>query len=285
MKNGSFFVPREQINAFCNPAAMNAEEGLYLYWQTDPAVARRILPPQLELLDPAHPLAYCYVVNIREPTFAPWYLEAGIGLMARFGDMPGLYFCNLQLTGPGAQMGMLTGRVSGLPKKLCERIVVERNGDWAHALVEAKGRRIFDVEIEIGEYNIPEMRESMGDVKPGGRTSGGCFLFTYEQERAADGHVVFPKMTLMNYDSYTVHETYESATITSLQMEPSLDDPWAELAVVQLLGAVYSRNDNVVNAVVPLAEYRGDEADELFSYLFSGQWDRSTILADHQRYP
>ena len=57
MKNGSFFVPREQINAFCNPAAMNAEEGLYLYWQTDPAVARRILPPQLELLDPAHPLA------------------------------------------------------------------------------------------------------------------------------------------------------------------------------------------------------------------------------------
>lgn len=32
MKNGSYFVPREQLAPFMNPGAMNNEEGLYLNW-------------------------------------------------------------------------------------------------------------------------------------------------------------------------------------------------------------------------------------------------------------
>jgi hypothetical protein len=51
MKNGSYFIPREQIHTFMNPGAMNNEEGLYIYWETDPAAARRVLPPQLDLID------------------------------------------------------------------------------------------------------------------------------------------------------------------------------------------------------------------------------------------
>jgi hypothetical protein len=35
-----------------------------------------VLPPQLTLLDPEHPPATVYVVNIREPTFTSWYMEA-----------------------------------------------------------------------------------------------------------------------------------------------------------------------------------------------------------------
>ena len=30
MKNGSFFIPREQIYPFFNPVEMNNEEGLYI---------------------------------------------------------------------------------------------------------------------------------------------------------------------------------------------------------------------------------------------------------------
>lgn len=43
MKNGSFFIPREQIFPFFNPGAMNNEEGIYLCWETAPDVARRVL--------------------------------------------------------------------------------------------------------------------------------------------------------------------------------------------------------------------------------------------------
>ncbi len=285
MKNGSFFIPREQILPFFNPGEMNNEEGLYLCWETDPGVARRVLPPPLELFNPEHPVVMSYVVNIREPTFGPWYMEGGIMLLCNYRDTGGAYFLNLQLSGPGAQMGMCGGReFSGLPKKLCERIVVERSDDWARALIEAKGQCIFDVEVELGAYNELVTQQIYKDAGPGRQARGSCMLFQYEGGRAADGHMIFPKMYLVNYDSVTHYQSWEPACIKSINMEPSQDDPWAELTVVRPLGAAYSINSNRDVTISRLAQFNGEQADKLISYLFSGRWDRSTICAGHQRY-
>ena len=279
MKNGSYFVEREKLNAFNKGGAMNEEEGLYIYWKTDPAVARNILPKQLELADPEHPMVYSYFVNIREPTFAPWYMEAGIGIFCRYKEQGGLYFCSLQLSGPGAQMGMFLGRESsGLPKKMCEKIVVERNDDIAHAAVVAKGRRIFEAEIEIGGYIDPMIEAIAPKLSPGSRGEGYCFNFKYNIGGES------PKAALIGYDSPTDYRTYELASIKSISMEPSLDDPWSELAVVKPLLAAYSINSNWLRGVHMLATFEGSEADDLFSYLFTGRYDRSTICTGHQRY-
>lgn len=194
---------------------MNEEEGLYIFWETDPKVARQVLPPQLELIDPEHPQVYSYIVNIREPTFAPWYMEAGIGILgARFKEHTGIYFCNLQLSGPGAQMGLLSGReMSGLPKKMCEKIVVERNDDIAHVVVEAKGRRIFEAEIEIGSYNEPMMEAGFTDLVPGASADGYCFLFKYDICSGKDDNVILQNATLLGYDSVTDYRSWEAASI------------------------------------------------------------------------
>jgi acetoacetate decarboxylase len=81
-------------------------------------------------------------------------MEGGICLFQRYGETVGVYFLNLQVCGPGAQMGMCSGReLSDLPKKMCERILVERTHDCACTVIESKGRRIFNVEIEMGAYN------------------------------------------------------------------------------------------------------------------------------------
>jgi acetoacetate decarboxylase len=284
MKNGSFFIPREQMHPFFNPGEMNNEEGVYLCWETDPAVARRILPPPLELFNPEHPVVMVYVVNIREPTFGPWYMEGGMMLLCSYRDTAGAYFLNLQLSGPGALTGMCSGReFSGLPKKVCEAIVVERTDDCARAFIEAKGKRIFEVDVEIGAYNDPLAAQIYRNAGPGKQARGSCLLFQYEGGKAPDGHVTFPKMSLVNYDSATEYRTWEPAAIKSLKMEPSLDDPWAELVVVTPLGAAYSINSNRDVRTSLLAQFKGDEADNLISYLFSGRWDRSTISAG-QRY-
>ena len=283
-QNGSYFVPRERIYSFFNASAMNNEEGLYIYWETDPAVARRVLPPMFKLTDPRHPVAVAYVVNIREPTFAPWYMEGGLYLLCQYRETMGVYFLNLQLSGPGAQMALASGReFSGLPKKVCERIVVERNGGSAHAFIEAKGKRIFDAQVEVGAYNDPEL-EKWNLPKAAGQQRGSSFLFQYKFGHAADGHMTFPSMSLMNYDSVTDYQTWEPARIDSITMEPSLDDPWAEIAVVKPLGAGYSINSNRLASVSPIAEFEGKEADALIPYLFSGRWDHSTITTGHQRY-
>ncbi len=285
MNDGSFFIPREQIYPFLNPGNMNNEEGLYLCWETDPAVARRILPPQLELSSPEHPVVMAYIVNIREPTFAPWYMEGALMLSCRYGATEGVTILNLQLSGPGAPMAMFSGReISGLPKKLCERIVVERTDDYARAIIEAKGRRILDVEVELGTYNDPRAAQLYSDNRPGHRVRGSCLLFQYEVGAAPEGHMTFPKMNLVNYESATDYKTWESGSIKSIKMESSLDDPWAELSVVKPLGAAYSINSTCDVTVSPLAQFDSDEADNLISYLFSGRWDRSMICAGHQRY-
>ena len=286
MKNGSYFIEREKLNAFMKGAAMNEEEGLYIFWETDPKVARQILPPQLELIDPEHPQVYSYFVNIREPTFAPWYMEAGIGILgARYKEHTGLYFCNLQLSGPGAQMGLLSGReMSGLPKKMCEKIVVERNDDIAHAVVEAKGRRIFEAEIEIGSYNEPMMEAGFAELIPGASADGYCFLFKYDIGSGKDDNVILQNATLLGYDSVTDYRSWEAASIKSISMEPSLDDPWSELVVVKPLGAAYSINSNWVRGTHALARFEEKESDDLFCYLFAGRYDRSTISPGHQRY-
>jgi acetoacetate decarboxylase len=96
--------------------------------------------------------------------------------------------------------------------------------------------------------------------------------------------MTFPTMRLLNYDTVTDYQSWEPANIKSINMEPTLDDPWAELLVVKLVAAAYSINSNRVLSVSPLAQFEGAEADNLISYLFSGRWDRSAICPGHQRY-
>ncbi len=273
MKNGSYYIPREKISL---SSVMKDFEGLTMGWETDPAVARRILPPPLELPDPDHPIAFAYVVNIRDPEFAPWYMEACLGLMSRHREFAGPYFLNLQLSGPGALMGMCLGRENSyLPKKLCERIVVERIDDYARAFVEAKGRRIFDVEAEIGVENEPSAGQNPS-LKTGPQPRSGCFVF--QQQFGSR------EARLLAYSNISEVHSIEPATIKSIVMEPSLDDPWAELSVVKPLWMTYGVHSEGPSEVAELARLEGDEAEGLSSYLFAGRWDRSTICKGHQRY-
>lgn len=152
------------------------------------------------------------------------------------------------------------------------------------AFIEAKGRRIFDAQVEIGAYNHPMMEQLNSEAKPGGQGRGSSFLFRYEADTAPDGPMTFPTMHLIKYDSVTDYKAWEPGRITSITMEPSLDDPWAELAVVKPIGAGYGINSNSVPSFSPIARFEGDEADALIAYLFAGRWDRSTITAGHQRY-
>ena len=281
MKNGSFFIPQEKLST---SSAMKNFEGLQLFWETDRAVARRILPPPLELPDPEHPIVYAYVANIREPGFAPWYMEAGLALFSRFRETVGPYFLNIQLNGPGALMGMCLGRDHfGLPKKLCERIVVERIDDCARVFVEAKGKRIFDVEAELGAYSEPMMAQ-MFPAKLGPQEKSNCFVFQYEQALAPDGRLTCPKARLCSYGNVSDVLSVEPASIKSIVMEPSLDDPWAELSVAKPPAATYGAHSEGSAQLLELARLDGDKADRLVSYLFSGRFDRSMICKGHQRF-
>ncbi len=281
MKSGSYFIPKAKIAGFMKNGAMNSQEGIFLFGVTDPKV-KDLLPPPLQLVSPANPMFYVYIVNIREPTFAPWYLEGGIGLMAKYRDKAGLYFLNLQLSGPGALMGAFSGRESsGLPKKLCERIVVERVDDSAHCFIERKGVRLIDVELEIGRYNSPDFHteaEACMTQKEPLVTGGGCLLHRYRLDMKG-----FQDLELLHYDSPTRYYTWEPAA-AKVELRSSIDDPWAEIPVVRVLGAGWSKSDNWVKRLTTLYHYKDSETMDIMQYLFSGRYDRCTLCQNHQRY-
>lgn len=279
---GSFFISREKLAGLMVEAAMNSQEGLFLFGHTDPAV-KSLLPPPLELTDPAKPMLYLYIVNIREPTFAPWYLEGGIGVMARYGDKTGVYFFSLQLSGPGALMGAFTGREgSGLPKKLCDRIVVERTDEYGHCFIERHGVRLVDVELEIGRYNDPDFHQEQENcqAQPGGMlTGGGCLLHRYR----LDNESGFKDLEIIYYDSPTRYYSWEPASAT-VKLASTINDPWGEIPLLAVLGAGWAKCDNRVRSMSTIYRYPREATGEAMQYLYTGRYDRSLLCRAHQRY-
>lgn len=281
MKNGSYFVDAKIAADFMKDASMNGQEGIALVGTTDPSVAR-LLPPPLSLVNPEAPLFYVYIVNIKEPTFAPWYMEGGIGLMAQYGDVSGVYFLNLQLSGPGALMGAFSGReTAGLPKKLCERIVVNRIDDYAHCYIERKGIRLIDVELDVGHYNSSQTPMPQEACMSGERyvESGGCWVHRY----SISGKAGCSELGLYQYASKTGYDHWEPAAAT-IKMAPSIDDPWAEVPIRDIVSAGWMRSDNWVESLTKVYDYPKSEIDEAMRYLFSGRWDRSVSCTEHQYY-
>ena len=276
----SYLIPMEKMANFMSGAAMNGMEGIHVYAIADPSV-KRLLPPPLELADPGNPMIYIYAVNITEPTFGPWYLEGGIGVMAKYGDKAGCYFFNLQLSGPSALMAAFTGRESsGLPKKLCERILVERTDTYGHCCIERGGVRLVDVEMDIGKYNSPAFRQAQENCQntPGGiMTDGGCLLHRYHMDKG------FKDMEIVYYDSPTRFHLWEPAT-AKVKLTSSMDDPWGEIPLVSVLGAAWTKCDNLVQGTSILYRYPDDMAPEAMRYLFTGRYDRCLLCQEHQIY-
>lgn len=279
----SYFTPKEKMAGFLKDAAMNNQEGIFLTGITDRSV-QRLLPPPLELADPENPIFYLYIVNIREPTFAPWYMEGGIGVIARYKEKTGVYFFNLQLSGPGALMGAFTGREgSGLPKKLCERIVVERCDEYGHCYIERNGIRLVDVELKMGAYNQPDFHQEQekAQTQTGGLLlEGGCLLHKYR----LNSETGIDDLEMIYYDSPTRYYSWEPASAT-VKLASSIDDPWGEIPLVSVVAAGWSVCDNFVRDMSTLYRYPREEGEKIMQYLFAGRYDRSLLCKSHQRYP
>lgn len=277
-------VPAEQLSSFMKDGAMNHQYGAQVLFRVDPSKAQELLPPQLKLS--ASALGYFYAVNIREPSFAPWYMEAGIGLIAQYKEYEGLYFTGLMLTGPGAVMGMCCGReTSGLPKKLGGHIRVERLNDEAHILVERDGVRLVDIDMTMGEYNTELMR-SMHLSQEGCSaenpitTDGSCLLFRFT---LGNGNALVRQMCLNNYDSPTRFIQWDPATV-KMTLRNGPNDFWGDIPVTEILGGGWMVSDNWVRSQMTIAEFSDEESVDIVRYLLPGRYDQGVFCKEHQIY-
>jgi acetoacetate decarboxylase len=213
---------------------------LTVVWETGPEVVRRLLPAPLEPMD--RPLALAFVADYPRTNFSRPYQEAALLLEARHQGVTGSYCLAMPVTD---DMAMAGGReVFGFPKKMAD-VHFSLEGDEAEGWVERHGIRYFRARASLtGQPNDPDFWSIFPPADPADQP----------QERQAYNFKHFPSPEGQGFDGNPrlVRQTtlFKPEVIrigrADMELTPSDFDPWAEVEVVRLLGAIYTQGHNTM---------------------------------------
>ena len=217
-----------------------AAEMLTVYWLTKAEIVERLLPPPLKPLD--EPLAYAFVADYARTNFGPPYREGALFLRAQFEGVSGGYCLAMPVTG---DMAMAGGReIFGFPKKMADISLLKEDGRFEGSL-KRHGQRFFQVQADLA---APPNDEAFLTIFAGSMTAddnGNIRAVSYNFK-----HFMAPEGMGFDYHPRLVKQTtllrpqttkFGRAEVT---LSPSDCDPWHEVEVVKLLGAVYTVGDN-----------------------------------------
>jgi acetoacetate decarboxylase len=212
-------------------------EMLTVMWETKRETVKRLLPPPLK--PTRRPLAMAFIAYYPRTNFCPSYYEAGLFLKAIFKGMEGNYCLSMPVTN---DMAMAMGREEfGYPKKLAN-IEFKRSRNYVKGHVERHGARFFEVRARLNgkpsSEDFPSLMASKD--KDGGIINYNFKYFPSPDESAFDykprlarAKVIF-RSNLVKWGEADV------------KLSPSDYDPWEEIEVVKMLGAVYTVGNNTM---------------------------------------
>jgi acetoacetate decarboxylase len=225
-------------------------EMLTVMWETKREIVKRLLPPPLK--PTRRPLAMAFVANYPKTNFFPPYYEGGLFLRATFEGVEGNYCLAMPVTN---DMAMAGGREEfGYPKKLAN-IELKRSGNSVEGHLERHGLRFFEIHAKLtGKPSSDDFPKLMA----GREKDGGIFNYNFK-------HFLAPDEDLFEYNPRLVREKVilRPSVVkwgeAEVKLSPSDYDPWAEVEVVKMLGALYTVGNNtmlrgsVVAEVAPAA--------------------------------
>lgn len=279
MIKGFFFTPVEDAKKFFKESVMYEQEGIYVSWLTDPKVIKRILPPPMKMVAP---VVTAYIINIQKPTFCSRYTEGACAIPCTCNGEEGVYWISFMLSGPGAVMGTVAGReMAGIPKKIADEICVERIGNYAHAHIIRQGIKIIDVEVDIcGQYNNVAAYNIYGDPKPGEEALLKGFFYKYDMNKDDNGIVKFTDGRVITCNFDTTYHTWEKGK-AKVTLQPSIQDPWAELEVIEVLGAGYATDDINLSLTKEVCKV---DIEEAIPYLLAARYDKGALNQEEKVY-
>lgn len=124
--------------------------------------------------------------------------------------------------------------MAGMPKKACDSIIVEKNGDTAHGAIIKDGVTLLDCSLKLGSYNTPAGEQMFGANVPGNVVKNDTFLLKYDLEQADDGHMYFDNGRVLVTHSNSEYEYWMPAT-AEVTLTPCNNAPWASLPVNKCL--------------------------------------------------
>jgi acetoacetate decarboxylase len=213
-------------------------EMLTILFETKIEIIKRLIPPPLE---PANnPTGMVFVANYPKTNFGVSYLESALFLDVIFDGDEGVYCLAMPVSN---DMAMIGGRETfGYPKKI-GNISFERNGNDVKGWTERHGTRFLDASAKLtGKFNDEKAQSSVME-RFGDNIEFCVYNFKY-----------FPSPDLMGFDynPRLIKETvkFNSKTIqlgeAELQFKSSTHDPWGDVDIVKVIGAVYTVGDNTM---------------------------------------
>lgn len=212
-------------------------EMLTVMWETKPEIVKRLLPPPLK--PTARPLATAFVAYYPRTNFGPAYHESAIFLRAEFEGIEGNYCLAMPVTGDLAMAG---GREEfGYPKKMAN-IVFKRRGKIIEGSVERHGLRFFEVHTKMsGKSNTEEFQELI--IKESNEEGTVTYNFKYFLAPDGKGFDYNPRLVRERVIMRPSIAEFGEVEVT---MSPSDYDPWSEVEIVRMLGAVYTKGNNTM---------------------------------------
>ncbi len=241
-------------------------EMLLVLWETKPEIVQRLLPPPLK---PAQmPIAHAFIANYPKTNFGLPYLESALFLRAEFNGEEGSYCLAMHVTD---DMALAGGREwFGYPKKMAN-IHLKRDGKDVEGWSERLGTRYFEVRANLsGKFNdkeAPKILIGIGMV-PSKMKNTVNVSFNYK-------HFPSPEMRGFDYNPRLIREEVEFRPKSmemgevKIDLRSSMHDPWGEVEIVKVLGALYIVGDNSMRPGSAVAEV---DSDKFEPYAFL-KWD------------
>ncbi|MNI39469.1 putative acetoacetate decarboxylase [compost metagenome] len=218
------------------PTTFYDAEMLTLYWETKPEIIARLLPKPLK--PASRPLVNAFVANYPATNFCPPYREAGLFVLADYNGQLGNYCLSMPIT---SDIGMAMGReVCGLPKKMADISLNNAEG-FMGGTISRHGIDFVSMEARIEDrFNDSAAGEILDEYY-----GKDIPLYNIKYANAIDGSGFDLMPTLVTQRLVSDVKVYKAAE-AAITFQDSPHDPWSELEVVNMLGAVYTVSTNVL---------------------------------------
>ena len=211
-------------------------EMLTIYWETKPDIVKKLLPRPLKPIGP--PIAFAFIANYPRTNFGVIYQESAIGLLCQFKGEIGAYILAMPVTNDIAMAG---GReIYGYPKKMAS-IQLKREENKIEAWTDRHGIRIIEVKGELTKkFSEKEIQKLMRAL---GFKENVLIVYNFKHFPAPEGMGFDYNPRLIREEVEFHHKSVEQANV-KIELKSSKFDPWAEIEVVKLMGAMYTIGDN-----------------------------------------
>ncbi|MFW9908193.1 MAG: acetoacetate decarboxylase family protein [Candidatus Thorarchaeota archaeon] len=234
-------------------------ETLSVVWETKQEIAERLLPPPLEPFD--KPIARAYVCEFPKTNFGISYYETALMLVCKYKGEVGVYILAMHVNN---DMAMALGReMFGYPKKMAE-IEFKRGKLGASGWGKRQGVKVVEIASKIMKTISAEEAVEMQL----GPSEGEDTVFAFKHFPAHDGDGFdYPPRLISSPVAYTRRMVRVGPA--DIKFQPSKYDPWHEIEVVKMVGAIFTvANTSMLRGKV-LAEAEADTFKP-YSYL---KWD------------